>query len=618
MKKFYPPLFLLFSIALASAGIPQVSNILYSQRIDQNGSRTKLVDIQYDLDGNRSMYVEFFFSHDGGLSFPIICTAVSGDGGSGIQAGTSKNATWDASVDWDKNFTEQGRIMIKATYSDQPTGFPGLDGNGSFQEPFHVVELNSSINLEMIGVEPGTFMMGSPVTEVGRNENREAQRLVTLKNGFYLGKYEVTQAQYEAVMTGNDNNLSATPNLDNAENPFNNPNAPVTYIYLEEVRVFLSRLNSQQSTNLPFGWSYALPTEAQWEYACRAGTTTAYSWGEDASPVHAIFNQGIGTYPISVGTFPPNPWGFHDMHGNAWEWTADFHVDRPDHTLKGGSQYDYARHMRSAASAGIGPLQGGDLGFRLCLVPDDHEPFHVVELNSSINLEMIWVEPGTFTMGSPTSEVGRGTMETEHNVTLTKGFHLGKYEVTQAQYEAVMTGNTDGLSATPSYYGGYPNRPVENVSWADAQIFLTRLNSQQSAIIPAGWKYVLPTEAQWEYACRAGTTTAYSWGDEINPTLANYWDGVGNSPAVNSPVNVGSYLPNPWGFFDMHGNVWEWIHDEKKDYPGGARTDPMVTGSYNFFRGGSYVYTAKNLRSADRAQQYAGDHIGFRVAFQRQ
>ena len=148
MKKFYTPLFLLFSIALASAGIPQVSNMSYSQRIDQNGSRTKLVDIQYDLDGNRSMYVEFFFSYDGGLSFPVVCTAISGDAGSGMQAGNSKNATWDASVDWDKNFTEQGRIMIKATYSDQPTGFPGLDGNGTSRETVlyqSISEVNSTI-----------------------------------------------------------------------------------------------------------------------------------------------------------------------------------------------------------------------------------------------------------------------------------------------------------------------------------------------------------------------------------------------------------------------------------------------------------------------------------------
>ena len=106
-----------------------------------------------------------------------------------------------------------------------------------------------------------------------------------------------------------------------------------------------------------------------------------------------------------------------------------------------------------------------------------------------------------------------GKATPEHNVTLTKGFYLGKYEVTQAQYEAVMTGNTDGLSATPSNWPNNADRPVEQVSWDDIQKFLTRLNAQEAGNIPAGWAYVLPTEAQWEYACRAGTTTAYSWGD---------------------------------------------------------------------------------------------------------
>jgi formylglycine-generating enzyme required for sulfatase activity len=151
----------------------------------------------------------------------------------------------------------------------------------------------------------------------------------------------------------------------------------------------------------------------------------------------------------------------------------------------------------------------GTIGFLGAQPANSSQPNHNVDLNSTVNLEMIWVEPGTFTMGSPTGEPGRLSSETEHNVTLTKGFYLGKYEVTQAQYEAVMTGNTNSLSATPSQYSGNPNRPVEKVSWDDAQIFLTRLNSaeQTAGRLPAGWAYVLPTESQWEYACRAGTTT---------------------------------------------------------------------------------------------------------------
>ena len=126
-----------------------------------------------------------------------------------------------------------------------------------------------------------------------------------------------------------------------------------------------------------------------------------------------------------------------------------------------------------------------------------------------------------------------------------------------------MTGNTDSLSATPSQWPNNPNRPVEKVSWADAQIFLTRLNAQQSANIPAGWAYVLPTESQWEYACRAGTTTAYSWENDINSSRANYnWDGgATDGNDFKQTRDVGQYAANPWGFFDMHGNVWEWTAD---------------------------------------------------------
>ena len=245
---------------------------------------------------------------------------------------------------------------------------------------------------------------------------------------------------------------------------------------------------------------------------------------------------------------------------------------------------------------------------------------HTADLNGTVNLEMIWVDPGTFTMGSPTTEAGRSTNETEHNVTLTKGFYLGKYEVTQAQYEAVMTGNTDGLSATPSQYGGNPNLPVEQVSWDDVQVFLTRLNAQQSANIPAGWSYVLPTESQWEYACGAGTSTMYSWGNDINATQANYL-----SSGLSQTNDVGNYAANPWGFFDMHGNIWEWTADwYDATYPSGNPViDPLGadSGTLRVARGGSWGSDGAYLRSAMRSHgppSARSDSLGFRVGFKQQ
>ena len=503
------------------------------------------------------------------------------------------------------------------------------------------VNHNATVQLEMLWVEPGTFTMGSPTTEAGRGTN-ETEHNVTLTQGFYLGKYEVTQAQYEAVMTGNTDGLSATPSQWR-----NNPNHPVEKVSWEDVQIFLSRLNSQQSANLSAGWKYVLPTEAQWEYACRAGTNTAYSWGNDINSSRGNYNWDGGAHDgkdfkqtRDVGLYAANPWGFFDMHGNVWEWTADWYgatyptgnpvvdptvpASGSNRVVRGGSWLNDGANMRSArrSRSYSSHRYNGHIGFR---VGFQFIGEYTADLNDSVQLEMLWVEPGTFTIGSPPTEVGRGSNEIEHNVTLTKGFYLGKYEVTQAQYEAVMTGNTDGLNANPSQWPNNPNRPVEKVSWADAQIFLTRLNAQQSANIPTGWAYVLPTESQWEYACRAGTTTAYSWGNDINSTRANYnWDGRaidGND--FKQTRDVGQYNANPWGFFDMHGNVWEWTAERyQAAYPtGNPVVDPTgpASGSNRVRRGGSWSHGEPHLRSARRygyAPSRRHDGIGFRVGFQ--
>jgi len=233
---------------------------------------------------------------------------------------------------------------------------------------------------------------------------------------------------------------------------------------------------------------------------------------------------------------------------------------------------------------------------------------------SSIDLEMLWVSEGNFTMGSPTTETGRNTNETEHNVSLTQGFYLGKYEVTQAQYAVVMSGNSKSLNPSPSNWPNNPTRPVEQVSWDDVQIFLSRLNASEQAAgrLPSGWSYVLPTEAQWEYACRAGTSTMYSWGDSISSSNANYDDNV------DETTPVGKYPANPWGFHDMHGNVWEWCADWYGDYPSGSVTYPIGPASYRAIRGGSWYFTGPTLRSASRnydTPSYRDYDVGFRVGF---
>jgi sulfatase modifying factor 1 len=228
-----------------------------------------------------------------------------------------------------------------------------------------------------------------------------------------------------------------------------------------------------------------------------------------------------------------------------------------------------------------------------------------------LNLDMIWVKPGTFTMGSPVSEAKQNILNRQHQVTLTKGFYLGKYEVTQAQWKQVMGDN-------PSHFKG-ADRPVEKVTWNRAVDFCNKLTEMEKKVgrVPQGMFYQLPTESQWEYACRSGTTTKYSWGDDIDPKLTNYKDSGLKKTGV-----VGSYRPNAWGFYDMHGNVGEWTADWFGIYPSGSVTNPFgpQTGSTRALRGGSWGHDGTILRSAKR---HSGDpnvrffRIGFRVSFQK-
>ena len=241
---------------------------------------------------------------------------------------------------------------------------------------------------------------------------------------------------------------------------------------------------------------------------------------------------------------------------------------------------------------------------------------HVVP--AAANLEMLWVEPGTFMMGSPPTEADRNKNETQHQVTLSKGFYLGKYEVTQAQYQAVAGSNPSEFNAT-----GNGNRPVDNMIWTEANAFCSQLTKmeQNAGRLPEGWAYALLTEAEWEYACRAGTTTAYFWGNTITAANAN-WN-YGKDP--NQTVDVGQFAPNPWGFYDMHGNVSEWTTDKyKADYPSGLVTDPEVpsgrsSATLRVRRGGAWGSRGKQLRSAERGFT-AGrrwNSIGFRLALKK-
>jgi len=223
-----------------------------------------------------------------------------------------------------------------------------------------------------------------------------------------------------------------------------------------------------------------------------------------------------------------------------------------------------------------------------------------------VTIGLRWIWPGDFQMGSPPGEEGRFDVETQHEVILTRGFWLAETACTQALWEAVMDKN-------PSYAKG-PQLPVEQVSWEDIQVFIGRLNTWLSGLIERSAQraqgFRLPTEAEWEYACRAGTTTAYSFNDVFDSNLANNG---------SQTVVVRSLPPNPWGLYEMHGNVDEWCQDWFGAYPAGPVVDPAGadSGERRVLRGGSWIYEAQHLRSAFRDLLVPGlrsRNFGFRLA----
>ena len=205
-----------------------------------------------------------------------------------------------------------------------------------------------------------------------------------------------------------------------------------------------------------------------------------------------------------------------------------------------------------------------------------------------------WCEPGTFLMGSPVGEPERFDSETQHQVTFSRGFWIAETPVTQALWEIFMGDN-------PSRFKG-AERPVENVGWDDAQRFINTLNGIKPEL-----QLCLPTEAQWEYACRAGTTTPFSFGDNITTDQVNY---NGNYPYNkgrkgedrSQTVEVKSLPPNAWGLYQMHGNVYEWCQDWYGLYPSQSVTDPQgaASGTRRVLRGGSWVLNGRRCRSARR------------------
>jgi formylglycine-generating enzyme required for sulfatase activity len=259
-----------------------------------------------------------------------------------------------------------------------------------------------------------------------------------------------------------------------------------------------------------------------------------------------------------------------------------------------------------------------------------------------INIDYVQIPAGTFTMGSPTTELGRQDDETQHQVTLS-AFRMSKYEITNAQYAAFL--NTNNISSNGIYAAGaYPTQPLiyassDSYDWGlhytDGQ-WVPVTGYENNPVINVTWYgatefafysgAILPTEAQWEYACRGSTTSPFNTGSCLTNLQANYnWYFPYSTSCTNTfstypdkTQTVGIYTANAFGLFDMHGNVWEWCSDWYNDYPTTSQTNPTgaTTGSYRVIRGGCWSNFANLCRSANRSfyPNYALYHIGFRVA----
>jgi formylglycine-generating enzyme required for sulfatase activity len=288
-------------------------------------------------------------------------------------------------------------------------------------------------------------------------------------------------------------------------------------------------------------------------------------------------------------------------------------------------------HIRNLAAADAGTIAA-----------QIQTPFGVTLFQSQVQVvppapakpSLIWIPPGVYVMGSPTNEAERSLDEDEHTVTISRGFYIGQFEVTQDEYFGVTSNN-------PSFFTG-TNLPVETVTWGDATNYCRLLTQQQRALaqIPTNWTYRLPTEAEWEYACRtnaggpsATLTTpnaAFCFGPSLLGQMANFYgpdeydSSIGSIAVTNQNYfaaqtgPVGSYAASALGLYDLHGNVAEWCQDWYGAYPTNSVTDPQgpLTGTTRVSRGGSWLDNGVNCRSAQRASTdptSSNSYVGFRV-----
>ena len=457
--------------------------------------------------------------------------------------------------------------------------------------------------IEMVYVRGNTFTLGAlPVQDSEAVIQDAATQSMTVSD-FYIGKYEVTQAQWVAIMGTNPSKRKGD-------------DLPVENVSWNEIQEFIARLNALT------GESFRLPTETEWEYAARGGvyaTNCIYSSSDTVNKSAWYDGNSKGkTHP--VGKKRSNNLDLYDMSGNVCEWCMDWYGDYSlyPQTNSAGPSSGTTRVYRGGSwssdeqccsvlsrSHNDPDYRDGNIGFRLALQIDVYNtPMPVSDYDLSVlfsDQTMVLVKGGTFTMGTTEEQVydpcGFGVPT--HSVTVSD-FYIGRYEVTQAQWRAVMGEKTFDTMGD--------NVPADYVSWFDANAFIKKLNAL------TGKRFRLPTEAEWEYAARGGRLSKgyrYSGSDNIDE-VAWYNLSKGNSHFV------GQKVPNELGIYDMSGNIWEWCSDFWGDYSSKAQINPTgpSTGSYRVLRGGAWARGESDCCASGRSSNTEGIRLpicGFRL-----
>ena len=464
----------------------------------------------------------------------------------------------------------------------------------------------SDIGMKLVHVAKGRFFMGSPEDEPGHTDSESPLTKVILSNDFYLDTTPVTQGQYVAIMGSH-----------NSPFPDAGDQAPVVSVSWDDAMAFCQKLTDREheAKHLTEGYEFALPTEAQWEWACRAGTTGAYSGDIDSIAWYAG-NSNKVIHP--VGQKQPNSWGLFDMQGLVREWCRDkvgiidgqaavFQLhggivkdpsgpesyDGPYRIVRGASWNSSAEHCRSAVRMwGDGTHGQQDIGFRVAVVPmsqhdimeenvrrqavansgsaqpatgteqpnlPSSESALVDQVKTDTGIELVSIPAGSFVMGNPPGTLPATGPETE--VTLTQGYLMSATVIREKQYATV--------EALPYKSMLNSNRVMMSRSWDDAIDFCAKLTQKEKAagVLPAGMEFTLPTEAQWEYAWRAGVTGPCPFSHE-QPMAVPF----GPAPPIMGP-------PNAWGIRDSFGYADELCYDWYAPWPGGNVTDPMGPAS---------------------------------------